>query len=161
MRLRIKGNKRQTEGQQKIHPTGSRNKKFVVRVYSIDRHIQPTTSVGFCYLVCCRLSAVSVLLSFVDHAPLRPAGEDSRTYIGTAYSGTAESTFNFPFDPHRSECFDFDEYFGDVSSVSEVDVSPVVRVDCPANDEGEMLQEVLIESGKTLTIKSTRGFARY
>ena len=60
----------------------------------------------------------------------------------------------------RSECDDVDEYFGDVSSVSEIDLGTVIRVDCPANDDGGYLEEILIESGKTLTIKSTQDFVR-
>eukprot|EP00904_Undaria_pinnatifida_P009446 jgi/Undpi1/5631/HiC_scaffold_2.g00906.m1 len=61
----------------------------------------------------------------------------------------------------RSECDDVDEYFGDVSSVSEIDLGTVIRVDCPANDDGGYLEEILIESGKTLTIKSTQDFVRF
>lgn len=60
----------------------------------------------------------------------------------------------------RSECDDIDAYFGDVNSVSEIDLGDVIRVDCPANDEGGPLEEVLIESGKTLTIKSNQDFVR-
>ena len=44
--------------------------------------------------------------------------------------------------------------------MSEIDLGDVIRVDCPANDEGGMLEEILIESGKTLTIKSTQDFVR-
>eukprot|EP00904_Undaria_pinnatifida_P009443 jgi/Undpi1/5629/HiC_scaffold_2.g00904.m1 len=65
------------------------------------------------------------------------------------------------FSTVRSECDDIDKYFGDVSSVSEIDLGTVIRVDCPANDEGGDLEEVLIESGKTLTIKSTQDFVRF
>ena len=61
----------------------------------------------------------------------------------------------------RSECDDIDQYFADVNSVSEIDLGDVTSVECPANDEGGMLEEVLIESGKTLTIKSTQDYVRY
>lgn len=53
-----------------------------------------------------------------------------------------------------------EKYFGGVSSVSEINLD-VIRVDCPANEDGEPLEEVIIESGKTLTITTTRDYVRY
>lgn len=60
----------------------------------------------------------------------------------------------------RSECDDIVAYFGDVNSVSEIDLGDVTTVECPANDEGGMLDEILIQSGKSLTIKSSRDYVR-
>lgn len=62
----------------------------------------------------------------------------------------------------RSQCDDIDRYFRDVNSVSEIDLGSVIRVNCPENDgyRNIMLEEILIESGKTLTIKSTQDYVR-
>ena len=57
-------------------------------------------------------------------------------------------------------CEDVETFFGDVGSVSEIDLGSVIRVDCPANDEGGPLEEILIASGTSLTIKSTQDFVR-
>ncbi|CAM9295269.1 unnamed protein product [Scytosiphon promiscuus] len=59
------------------------------------------------------------------------------------------------------QCDDIDNYFGDVGSVSEIDLGSVIRVDCPSNDDAEELPFITIESGKTLTVKSSESFVRF
>ncbi|CAM9593958.1 unnamed protein product, partial [Ectocarpus sp. 8 AP-2014] len=59
------------------------------------------------------------------------------------------------------ECDDIDAYFGDVSSVTEIDLGTIIRVDCPSNDDAEELPYITIESGKTLTVKSEESFVRF
>lgn len=58
------------------------------------------------------------------------------------------------------ECDDIDAYFGDVNSVTEIDLGSIIRVDCPSNDDAEELPYITIESGKTLTVKSEESFVR-
>lgn len=57
-------------------------------------------------------------------------------------------------DQCRVECDDLDLYFANVATSSEIDLNGVTSVDCPENVDGEVISEVLIESGNTLTIKS-------
>ncbi|CAB1109311.1 unnamed protein product [Ectocarpus sp. CCAP 1310/34] len=59
------------------------------------------------------------------------------------------------------ECDDIDAYFGDVSSVTEIDLGTIIRVDCPSTDDGEELPYITIESGKTLAVKSEESFVRF
>ncbi|CAN0279610.1 unnamed protein product [Pylaiella littoralis] len=54
----------------------------------------------------------------------------------------------------KTQCDDLELYFVDVAADSEIDLSGVLTVDCPENADGEVIAEVLIESGNTLTIKS-------
>lgn len=56
------------------------------------------------------------------------------------------------------QCDDIDEYFGNVGSVTEIDLGSVIRVDCSSNNRGEELPVIIIESGKTLTVKSSESF---
>ncbi|CAM9381243.1 unnamed protein product [Ascophyllum nodosum] len=65
------------------------------------------------------------------------------------------------FVTSSAACEDIESYFGDVGSVSEIDLGSVIRVDCPANDEGGPLEEILIASGTSLTIKSTQDYVRF
>lgn len=44
--------------------------------------------------------------------------------------------------------------------MSEINLG-VTSIECPANDDGEALEEVMIESGQTLTITTTRDYVRY
>lgn len=59
-----------------------------------------------------------------------------------------------------AQCEDIENYFGDVGSVSEIDLGSVIRVDCPGNDEGGPLEEILITEGTSLTIKSNEDYVR-
>ena len=70
-----------------------------------------------------------------------------------------KNTFLFALHD-RSACDDIDAYFGDVSSVGEIDRGSVITVECPPNADGEMIEEIVIGSGKTLTIKSTQPYVR-
>lgn len=61
---------------------------------------------------------------------------------------------------YSAQCEDIESYFGDVGSVSEIDLGSVIRVDCPGNDEGGPLEEILIAEGTSLTIKSNEDYVR-
>lgn len=52
-----------------------------------------------------------------------------------------------------------EQYFGDVNTVSEISLD-VTTIECPPNDDNEMLEEVLIESGRSLVITTTRDSVR-
>lgn len=58
-------------------------------------------------------------------------------------------------------CEDIDNYFADLGAVSEIDLGTVTSVKCPPReDRWTDLAEILIESNKTLTIKSTQSTVR-
>lgn len=58
----------------------------------------------------------------------------------------------------RSTCDDFERFFGDVGSVSKIELD-TFTVECPFDGDGELF-EVFVERDKTLTITSTEFFAR-
>lgn len=59
------------------------------------------------------------------------------------------------FEDHcEAQCDDLDLYFADVATESEIDLNGVTSLMCPDNADGEVISEVFVESGKTLTIKS-------
>lgn len=58
-------------------------------------------------------------------------------------------------DNCKVSCDDVDLYFADVSTSSEIDLEGVASLNCPENVDGEVIAGVTVESGRTLTIKSS------
>ncbi|CAM9295561.1 unnamed protein product [Scytosiphon promiscuus] len=70
--------------------------------------------------------------------------------LGLAYE--RENGFE---DNCKVACDDVDLYFADVSTSTEIDLEGVASLECPDNVDGEVIAGVTVESGKTLTIKSS------
>ncbi|CAN0078316.1 unnamed protein product [Pylaiella littoralis] len=58
-------------------------------------------------------------------------------------------------------CEDIDTYFADLSTASEIDLGTVTSIECPANEDRALQSEILVESGKTVTIKSAEPTVRF